>query len=45
MRVNSVLDIFGALIVLALASVLIRNPHIVEVGLGGFNRALKTARG
>ena len=45
MRINSVLDIFGALIVLALATVLIRNPKIVSTTLGGFNTALSTARG
>ena len=45
MKINSILDIFGALIILALATVLIRNPRIVTVTLGGFNTALKTARG
>lgn len=45
MKVNSILDVFGALILLALATVLIRNPSIVKVGFAGFNNALKTARG
>ena len=45
MRVNSVLDIFGALILLALATVLIRNPRIIQVTGSTFNTALKTARG
>lgn len=45
MKVNSVLDVFGALILLALATVLIRNPKIVATTFGGFNTALKTARG
>jgi hypothetical protein len=45
MRVNSVLDVFGALILLALATVLIRNPKIVETTFTGFNKALSTARG
>ena len=45
MKVNSILDIFGAIIFLALATVLIRNPHIVQVTGNAFNTALKTARG
>jgi len=45
MRVNSVLDVFGALVLLALATVLIRNPQIIGVTFGGFNKALSTARG
>ena len=45
MKVNSVLDIFGALVLLALATVLIRNPQIVGTTFGGFNKALATARG
>lgn len=45
MRVNSVLDVFGALILLALATVLIRNPQIIATTFTGFNKALSTARG
>lgn len=45
MKINSVLDIFGAIILLALATVLIRNPKIVQTTFTGFNTALKTARG
>lgn len=45
MRVNSVLDIFGALIILALATVLIRNPKIVQITGTSFTNALKVARG
>lgn len=45
MRVDSILDIFGALILLALATVLIRNPKIISVTGNAFNEALKTARG
>ena len=43
MRVNNVLDIFGAIIVLAAIAVVARNPKIVSTTIGGFNTALKTA--
>lgn len=45
MKINSILDIFGAIILLALATVLIRNPAIVRTVGTEFNTALKTARG
>lgn len=45
MQVNSVLDIFGALILLALATVLIRNPKIIQTTGTAFTNALKVARG
>ena len=45
MKVNNILDIFGALIMLALATVLIRNPRIIQTIGTQFNTALTTARG
>ena len=43
MKVNSVLDIFGAIILLALAALLIKNPGIVTTTGTQFNKALSTA--
>lgn len=45
MRVNSIIDIFGALILLSLATVLIRNPKIIQITGTQFTNALKVARG
>lgn len=45
MRVNSIIDVAGALILLALATVLIRNPKIVQITGSTFTNALKVARG
>ena len=45
MKINNILDIFGAIVLLALATVLIRNPRIVQTVGTQFNTALKTARG
>lgn len=44
MKVNSVLDIFGALIVLSAIALVVRHPQIVTTTFGGFNTALKTAK-
>lgn len=44
MKVNSILDIFGALIVLSAIALVVRNPRIVSTTLGGFNTALATAK-
>jgi hypothetical protein len=44
MKVNSILDIFGALILLSAIALVVRNPRIVaDVGTT-FNTALKTAK-
>ena len=45
MKINSVLDIFGALVLLTLAGLLIKHPQIVGTVGTQFNTALKTARG
>lgn len=44
MKVNSVLDIFGALIVLSAIALVVRNPRIVSTVGSSFNTALKTAK-
>lgn len=44
MKVNSVLDIFGALILLSAIALVVRNPQIVSSIGGNFNTALKTAK-
>jgi hypothetical protein len=44
MKVNSVLDIFGALIVLSAIALVVRHPAIVSTVGGTFNTALKTAK-
>jgi hypothetical protein len=44
MKVNSVLDIFGALIVLSAIALVVRHPQIVSSVGGTFNQALKTAK-
>lgn len=43
MKVNSVLDIFGAIIVLAALGLVVRNPAIVTTVGTQFNRGLSTA--
>lgn len=43
MKVNSILDVFGAIILLAAIAVVVRNPSIVSTVGGQFNQALKTA--
>lgn len=44
MKVNSVLDIFGALILLSAITQVVRNPKIVTDIGSTFNTALKTAK-
>lgn len=43
MKVNTVLDVFGAIILLAAIAVVVRNPTIVSSVGTQFNRALSTA--
>lgn len=43
MRVNSILDVFGAIILLAAIAVVVRNPGIVTNIGTQFNNALGTA--
>lgn len=43
MKVNSILDVFGAIILLAAIAVVVRNPQIVSTIGGQFNTALRTA--
>ena len=43
MKVNTVLDVFGAIILLAAIAVVVRNPTIVSTVGTQFNRALSTA--
>lgn len=43
MKVKSVLDVFGAIILLAAIGLVVRNPAIVGSVGGQFNTALKTA--
>ena len=42
-RTESVLDIFGAVILLAAIGLVVRNPAVITTGGNQFNRALKTA--
>lgn len=44
MKVNSILDIFGAIILLAAIALVVRNPQIVTSIGSQFNTALKTAK-
>ena len=43
MRINSILDIFGAIVLLAAIAVVVRNPQIVSTVGTQFNSALGTA--
>lgn len=43
MKVNSILDVFGAIILLAAIAVVVRNPGIVTAVGTQFNAALGTA--
>lgn len=43
MKVNSILDVFGSIILLAAIAVVVRNPGIVQTIGGQFNTALGTA--
>lgn len=44
MKVNNILDVFGALILLSAIAVVVRNPAIVGTIGTQFNQALKTAK-
>jgi hypothetical protein len=44
MKVNTVLDVFGALILLSAIALIVRNPQIVSTTFTGFNRALTIAK-
>lgn len=44
MKVNSILDIFGAIILLAAIALVVKNPGIVGTIGTQFNAALKTAK-
>ena len=44
MKVNSILDIFGALILLSAIALVVRNPAIVGSIGTQFNTALRTAK-
>lgn len=44
MKVNSVLDIFGAIILLSAIALVVRNPGIVTSIGTQFNTALRTAK-
>lgn len=45
MKINGVLDIFSALILLAAISLVVAKPQIVSTVGSSFNTALKTAKG
>lgn len=45
MRVNSVIDVAGAIIMLAMLSVVALHPKIVTDVTGGFTNAIKAAKG
>lgn len=44
MKVNSILDIFGALIMLSAIALVVRHPQIVTTTFSGFNRSLSIAK-
>lgn len=44
MKVNSILDIFGALILLSAIALVVRHPQIVSSIGTQFNNALRTAK-
>ena len=44
MKVNTILDVFGALILLSAIALVVRNPQIVTSVGTQFNRALSTAK-
>jgi hypothetical protein len=43
-KVNSILDIFGALILLSAIALVVRNPQIVSTTWTGFNNSLRIAK-
>jgi len=45
LKVNNILDIFSALILLAAISLVVSKPQIVSTIGSNFNTALKTAKG
>lgn len=45
MRVNSIIDVAGAIILLAMLSVVALHPKIVTDVTGGFVSAIKAAKG
>lgn len=45
LKINGVLDIFSALILLAAISLVVAKPQIVSTVGSSFNTALKTAKG
>lgn len=45
MRVNSILDVFGAIILLSAIGLVVLHPQIVSSVGGQFNTALRTATG
>ncbi|CAB4336750.1 unannotated protein [freshwater metagenome] len=45
LKINGVLDIFSALILLAAISLVVSKPQIVSTVGSSFNTALKTAKG
>ena len=45
MKVKSILDIFGAIILLAAIATVVKNPGVVGTIGTQFNNALKTAKG
>lgn len=45
MRVNSIIDVAGAIIMLAMLSVVALHPKIVTDVTGGFTSAIKAAKG
>lgn len=44
MKVNSILDIFGALILLSAIALVVRHPQIVSTTFTGFNNSLRIAK-
>ncbi len=44
MKVNNILDIFGAIIVLSALALVVRNPRIVTVVGNEFTQALRVAK-
>jgi hypothetical protein len=43
-KVNNILDIFGALILLSAIALVVRNPDIVSKTFTGFNNSLRIAK-
>lgn len=45
MKVNSVLDVFGGIILLAIIATLALHPKVVTSTVGGFTSAIAAAKG